>query len=144
EEGRAAASGARADEGDVIAEVELAGTEVAVLQPCIDVRADRGADRGNQLPCPGVVAVAERLDVSPAKAAAEGRAKAAVASDIEQRIDHGRQHAAVAVEVECRVGDRGPSPGADRRQERRIEAEALVVGFLVAKLAFEPENARVE
>ena len=126
-----------------VVEAELAGTEVTVLQPRIDIGADGVAQPGDALIGPGAVAIAREVGPRPTGTATGISAKAAADITVEQSVGHQRLHADVIADAEVRRRRGGPGSGSDVRHQRRADAEALHLGALVAGFALEPDDAEL-
>src|SRR5207302_9271443 len=84
------------------AEVDIAGTEVAVLQPDIDIRTNREANAGNALVSEGAVAVVvgKGVDARVANTAASVKGNAVRVAEVEQAVDHARPDINAIAKVE--------------------------------------------
>src|SRR5205085_4113060 len=143
EGGTAAGPNTHCGEHERVVEIQVTRAEIAVLQADIDIVAYRRINTGQQLPREGMVAVPEFLDPGIARASADITADPAVAAQIEERVDHARKHAGMAVDVEITIDENIARAGVDRGHERIVDVEALDLGALVAELAFEPEQAEI-
>src|SRR3954447_22280949 len=121
----------------------VAGMEVAVLQPDIDIVADRVISVGQQLPREVGTAAAELVHPGIAQACTDTPAESAVSAEIEPSIEHRVPDVSRLVDSEVGVVGHNQPVGDQVIEERRIELLPVNLSVLVADLALKPEHAEI-
>src|SRR6185437_8629637 len=88
-------------EGKVAKAVIARPVEVTVLEPDIDVAADRHVHARKQLPREAALASRELMHACIAATGAEITANAPIAAEVGKRVDHPRVDTRVIAKVEC-------------------------------------------
>src|SRR6185369_5129299 len=131
-------------------ELQVRGFEIAILEAGIDIAGERRAQFGKHLPGEAILRAAEVqrarrdepravFDACTADTDADRRIDAVLRAEVEQRIDHTADDAAVTERVELRVEPLA-AVGIERGTRDRRPAQLCI---FVSELALDPEHPKI-